>query len=543
MTPYRIKLAETDAEREQVHALNYATFVEEIPQHAANAARRLVDRFDAENAYVIGVDGAGALLGMLALRARRPFSLDQKLANLDDYLPPHGSACELRLLAVQPAFRGTRLLRDLLAFAARRALQEGHDLGLISGTTRQLDLYAHLGFVPFGPLVGAEGARYQPMYLTLETFLARGGKALGLGTGANVAPVRKPAQFLPGPVAPHPAVREALRQPAASHRAQAFLDLADRARRRLCELTAATDAALLLGSGTLANDVVAQALRGLGRRGVVLANGEFGERLIDQAGRAGLRFDTLSRPWGEPFREEEIRAAVRAGAADWLWAVHCETSTGVVNDLDMLKRVAAAAPCALCVDCMSTFGNLPFDLRGVRLATASSAKGLAAYAGIGIVLLGADAPQKVPGTPRYLDLAVWLADRSAPFTHSSNLVAALCAALEHCDVGRQHAQARRDARWLREALRARGLDVLAPDACASPAITTLCVPREVSSVELATAMEDAGYELSARSQYLVRRNWVQVALMGAYDRAALRALPDALRQALTACRARQDRAA
>ena len=85
--------------------------------------------------------------------------------------------------------------------------------------------------------------------------------------------------------------------------------------------------------------------------------------------------------------------------------------------------------------------------------------------------------------------------------------------------------------------------MLAPDACASPAITTLCVPREVSSVELATAMEDAGYELSARSQYLVRRNWVQVALMGAYDRAALRALPDALRQALTACRARQDRAA
>jgi hypothetical protein len=29
-------------------------------------------------------------------------------------------------------------------------------------------MYRHLGFNPFGPLVGKEGAYYQPMYLTLE---------------------------------------------------------------------------------------------------------------------------------------------------------------------------------------------------------------------------------------------------------------------------------------------------------------------------------------------------------------------------------------
>ena len=41
MDKYRLKLAETAAEREQIHALNYATFVEEIPQHAPNPSRRL----------------------------------------------------------------------------------------------------------------------------------------------------------------------------------------------------------------------------------------------------------------------------------------------------------------------------------------------------------------------------------------------------------------------------------------------------------------------------------------------------------------------
>jgi hypothetical protein len=41
-------------------------------------------------------------------------------------------------------------------------------MALISGTTRQQRLYRHLGFVPFGPLVGTPEALFQPMYLTKE---------------------------------------------------------------------------------------------------------------------------------------------------------------------------------------------------------------------------------------------------------------------------------------------------------------------------------------------------------------------------------------
>lgn len=68
MRPYRIKLAETESEREQIHALNYATFVEEIPQHPRNAERRLVNRFDAENACLIV---QVALMGRYDRRALR----------------------------------------------------------------------------------------------------------------------------------------------------------------------------------------------------------------------------------------------------------------------------------------------------------------------------------------------------------------------------------------------------------------------------------------------------------------------------------------
>ena len=46
-------------------------------------------------------------------------------------------------------------------------------MALLSGTTRQEKLYRHLGFRPFGPLVGEPGAQFQPMYLSLEAFQRR----------------------------------------------------------------------------------------------------------------------------------------------------------------------------------------------------------------------------------------------------------------------------------------------------------------------------------------------------------------------------------
>ena len=102
---YRFKVASEDWEFEQIHRLNYQTFVEEIPQHAANERSVLVDRFDQENEYVICLE-RGRVIGMLCVRDRRPFSLDGKLENLDAYLPPGRSPCELRLLAIEPEHRG-----------------------------------------------------------------------------------------------------------------------------------------------------------------------------------------------------------------------------------------------------------------------------------------------------------------------------------------------------------------------------------------------------------------------------------------------------
>jgi GNAT superfamily N-acetyltransferase len=157
------------ADFDAIHALNYATFVEEIPQHAANARRRLVDRFHDENTYVLCVVGT-CVVGMVCGRCARPFSLDAKVAELDRWLPAHRKAVEVRLLAVAREWRNTTVFHDLMSFLARHFIAQGCDLALISGTVRELKLYRHLGFEPFGTRVGTDGAMYQPMWLTLEAF-------------------------------------------------------------------------------------------------------------------------------------------------------------------------------------------------------------------------------------------------------------------------------------------------------------------------------------------------------------------------------------
>jgi aspartate aminotransferase-like enzyme len=527
-----VRLA-TAADHEAIHRLNYRTFVEEIPQHPPNAERRLVDRFHADNAYAV-YEVNGAVVGMVSGRAQRPFSLDQKLGDIDRYLPAGCRPVEIRLLAVEPAYRASRVFARLMRCIALHFLEQGHDVGVISGTTRQLRLYRHLGFTAFGPMIGTEAARYQPMYI--DAHRVSQWPAAMLGEDAprpDSAPESDPVpgeggNFLPGPVAMSAAVQHAFAQPATSHRAERYLARYTDVQARLCALTAARHATLLLGSGTLANDVVGLQLAQLPGPGVVLSNGEFGDRLIDHARRLGLPCTTVHAPWGEPFDAAEIRRALLDTEARWLWAVHSETSTGVVNDLDMLKRCAQATNARLALDAISSIGAIPCSLEGVWCASAVSGKALASYPGVAIVLHDA-VPAPAPNVPRYLDLGLAVACRGVPFTQSSNLLDALATSLETTDWRLRFRALARDGAWLRSALLEAGLPVLAPTACASPVVHTLVLPRHADAQAVGQSLRDAGWLVSFESDYLRTRRWLQVCLMGHYDPHGLGPLVAAIR--------------
>ena len=129
------KIADLPWEIQAVHALNYKTFVDDIPQHEPNAQKALTDKFHDQNTYIICVDEPQQILaGMIAFRDQRPFSLDAKLKDLDSYLPQNRSLCEIRLLSVAEEYRYTRVTQGLIAQLVQHATDCGYDMAVISGT-------------------------------------------------------------------------------------------------------------------------------------------------------------------------------------------------------------------------------------------------------------------------------------------------------------------------------------------------------------------------------------------------------------------------
>ncbi len=309
-------------------------------------------------------------------------------------------------------------------------------------------------------------------------------------------------------------MREAFCSPALSHRTDRFLAIVADTKELLGQLTGASSVALLLGSGTLGNDAVATQLKVLGGRGLVLSNGEFGDRLMNHAERFGLPFVAMVMPWGTPYDLDKIEGFL-AGHKDisWLWSTHCETSTGILNDLQALKKICKRSGVRLCMDCTSSLGTVPVDLRGVYLATSVSGKGLASFPGLALVfhnhVIGSDSR-----VPRYLDLGYYHEQRGVPFTHSSNLVQAVNMALRRGDWQDHFAEVQRLNTLLRTELEKAGMKLFAGQAVSSPAVLCIILPDEVSSLAIGGRLEERGLLLSFRSGYLVERNLIQICLMG-----------------------------
>jgi aspartate aminotransferase-like enzyme/predicted N-acetyltransferase YhbS len=504
---YFFKIATTYDEFEQIHRLNYQTFSEEIPQHQKNAEQRLVDQFHAENTYIICIKEK-EVVGMIAVREKRPFSLDRKIGPVEQSLPfAVNRLCEIRLLAVKKEVRNGRVFLGLVQFLIKYCLKEGYDTAVISGTVRQLKLYGQMGFQPFAHLTGTDDAFFQPMYLTKKTF--------DESVAGRILPPTIP--FLPGPVQISEKVMNALSNTPISHRSDGYKGKLDKARGALCQLVNSKHVHIFLGSGTLANDVVAGQLSLETGRGLILVNGEFGSRLVEQASRLGLNYHVLQKEWGQEFTKEDILASL-SSETTWIWAVHSETSTGMLNDIDMLKEIANEHHIKLCLDCISSIGALELNLDGVFLATGVSGKAIRAFTGLSFVFHHHDV-EPSPKLPKYLDLGTYMVKDSIPFSHSSNLLEPLLVALEDISV-ETYKNVAKTHQFMKHHLKQYDF-IIVSEENGSPIILTIELPNILKSATIGELLNYHGYQLHYESEYLKQRNWIQIACIDHYATADL----------------------
>ena len=532
MAEIQFKEAQTPEEIDQIHRLNHLVFAEEIGQHARSVDGRLIDRFHDQNHYFIACKD-GVLVGMVSVHAGPEFSIASRLRDTN-VLGTLRAPLEVRLLAILPEFRDGALVAGLFSQVDAYARANGYSDLLISGIVEREAMYTKLGFRPMGPAVACGAASFVPMRLSLDCPPPEFSNRQQLYSSRWQR--NHTRSLLPGPVELSAAVVRAFHAPPVSHRSKNFLDLYEETRTRLGELMGGMQTVILGGSGTLANDAVAANMRAAfgSAEGLVIANGEFGERLVRQSARSGLAYHQLRFEWGEPWNFRAVEEALERRPS-WIWAVHLETSTGVLNDLPRLIGLAHQHGIPVAADCVSSLGAADPHGAGMErcfLASGVSGKALGSYAGLAFIFVSPPAIDRLEGKtlcPSF-DLIEAVRTIGPCSTVSSPLVSAVCESLRQSYEGKAGREARYDyykdlGRWTRAKIREAGLAPMASEEVSAPTVTTFPLP----SPRFPRQCLRSGFKIAHESDYLRTRSWGQIATMGDLDRAALEPLFKSIR--------------
>ena len=247
--------------------------------------------------------------------------------------------------------------------------------------------------------------------------------------------------FTPGPLNTSDAVRHAMQRDMGSRDAD-FIEIVRNIRRDLLAIPCAGSeftAVPVQGSGTFAiESAIGSLLPGNGKL-LVLANGAYGRRMIAIAQRLGIAADSIETPETEPNDPASVKAHLAAHReVTHVAAVHCETTTGIINPIAEIGAVVGAAGRRFLVDAMSSFGGMPVDVRGwnIDCLISSANKCLEGVPGLAFAIVRTASLEASRGCARSLSLdlhAQWEElERTGQFrfTPPTHVILALAAALE-----------------------------------------------------------------------------------------------------------------
>ncbi|MBK9137311.1 MAG: 2-aminoethylphosphonate--pyruvate transaminase [Verrucomicrobia bacterium] len=192
---------------------------------------------------------------------------------------------------------------------------------------------------------------------------------------------RDPLLFTPGPLTTSLAVKQAMLHDAGSWHFE-FNARVAWIREELLRVAGLSRAAgwevvLLQGSGTFGVEAVFATCVPPNGKVAVLANGAYGERAVQMLVHARIPYAVLRTPEhvpNDPLALDQLLA--RDPAITHVCAIHCETTSGILNPIHELGAVVRRHGRTLIVDAMSSFAGMPidFDAAGIDYLVSSANK-------------------------------------------------------------------------------------------------------------------------------------------------------------------------
>lgn len=217
--------------------------------------------------------------------------------------------------------------------------------------------------------------------------------------------------FTPGPLTTSLSVKQAMLHDAGSWHFE-FNTLVARIRARLLEIAGLSaadgwEAILLQGSGTYGVEAVFQTCVPPQGKVAVLTNGAYGNRILQMLTHARIEHIVLRTPENVPCDPNALATVLQNDSAiTHVAVVHCETTTGILNPIGAIGRVAKAHGKTYIVDAMSSFGGMAIDFSacGIDYLISSANKCLEGVPGFCFVFCRRDALSACEGYARSLSL-------------------------------------------------------------------------------------------------------------------------------------------
>ena len=302
-----------------------------------------------------------------------------------------------------------------------------------------------------------------------------------------------PLLLTPGPLTTSANIKQAMMHDWGSRDAE-FLRINRMVLDKLVELAGGQGthvAVPVQGSGTFAVEAMITSFVPKAGKLLVLINGAYGQRALRIARIAGRTTVALETPEDTPPDLQQLDKTLADDLAiSHVFAVHCETTSGVLNPIAEIAAIVAGHGRRLLVDSMSAFGALEIDSRQIRFdaLAASSNKCLEGVPGLGFVICRQEALAacKANATTLVLDLhdqaEVFAKTGQYRFTPPIHVIVALGKAIEeHAaegGVAGRGQRYRQNAKVLIDGMRAMGFRTLLSDRLQAPIIVTFHMPTD-----------------------------------------------------------------
>ena len=316
----------------------------------------------------------------------------------------------------------------------------------------------------------------------------------------------------PGPVSISDGVRKATISDDLCHREPEYFALQDRVRSGLLDVYGLDPGewtcVLLGGSGTTALEAMLSSLLPRDARLLVIENGVYGERISRIAEIHGVGFQAIKHDWADAIDFDRVDEALSGQDFTHVAAVHHETTTGRLNDIDRLAKLCEQHGAEFLLDAVSSFGaeSIPFKSPALIACAVTANKCLHGIPGLCFVACRKTALENVAEPPRSLTmhLPLWAEQQDrqgTPFTPAVNGLLALDKALkELVEQGgwrARHAHYSNLAGQVKRALSSQGVQPLLNSGESSCVLNAYRLPEHQTYDEIHDRLKQRGFVIYA----------------------------------------------